>query len=118
MAYVSPEVQSGFSNNLIVLKDTLATIMTSDKYSALNHLQTQKNYLEYALKKESIITFADSEVSRVYIFTAKYNENTPIMQYIQTARVCGTSVYLIHFSLTLDKKAELYTKLLESFTCK
>jgi hypothetical protein len=118
MTYVSPDMQSGFSNNLVVLRDTLSTIMTSDKYSVLNNLQTQKNYLEYTLKKESIITFADNEVSRVYTFRAKYNENTPVLQYVQTARVCGTSVYLIHFTLTLDKKAELYTKLLESFTCK
>ena len=118
MTYVSPDVQSGFSNNLVVLRDTLSTIMTSDKYSVLNNLQTQKNYLEYTLKKESIITFADNEVSRVYTFRAKYNENTPVLQYVQTARVCGTSVYLIHFTLKLDKKAELYTKLLESFTCK
>jgi hypothetical protein len=84
----------------------------------MNHLQTKKNYLEYALIKESTITFQDSETSRYFVFEAKYNESTPRLKFIQTARVCGTRVYLLHFTLSLDKKADTYAKILETFTCK
>lgn len=117
-AYVSNDAQWGFSNNLVILKDTLTDIITSEKYSTLNQIQTQKNYLEYIKKQDKILTFHDGEVSRVFVFEAKYNESTPRMQYIQTARVCGAEVYLIHFSLTVSKKADNYITLLESFTCK
>lgn len=116
--FISPDIKSGFSNNLIIMKDTLENIMTSEQYSTINNLQTKKNYLEYIAKKDEIFRFSDDETSRLYIFEAKYNESTPRMQYIQTARVCGSNVYLLHFLLSVDKKADVYTELLKSFTCK
>ena len=100
------------------MSDTLDRIMTSTRYSELNNLQTTKNYLEYTKLKDEAFTFTDSETSRLYIFEARYNQTTPRMKYIQTARVCGTRVYLLHFSLSLDKNPDIYSKLLESFTCK
>jgi hypothetical protein len=92
--------------------------MTSEKYSEQNNLQTTKNYLEYSPVKDTIITFNDSETSRLYVFEARYNQTTPKMRFIQTSRVCGTRVYLLHFTLSLDKNPDIYSKLLESFTCK
>ena len=117
-AYISPETKGWFSNNLVILRDTLDQIMTSKRYSELNNLQTTKNYLEYTKLKDTEFTFGDSETSRIYVFEARYNQTTPRMKFIQTARVCGTRVYLLHFSLALDKDATIYSKLLESFTCK
>jgi hypothetical protein len=117
-AYVSPDVKAGFSNNLVILQDILANIMTSSRYSELNNIQTTKNYLEYKKITDTPFTFTDGETSRLYVFEARYNENTPKMKFIQTARVCGTKVYLLHFTLSLDKNPEIYSKLLESFTCK
>ncbi len=92
--------------------------MTSRRYSELNNLQTTKNYLEYTKTTDADFTFLDNETSRIYVFEARYNQTTPRMKFIQTARVCGTHVYLLHFSLSLDKDAAIYAKLLESFTCK
>jgi hypothetical protein len=92
--------------------------MTSSRYSTMNNLQTKKNYLEYGIVKEMDITFSDNETSRLFVFEAKYNETTPRLKFIQTARVCGTRVYLLHFTLALDKKSDNYSKVLETFTCK
>jgi hypothetical protein len=92
--------------------------MTSAKYSEQNNLQTKKNYLEYTQKKDNPFTFVDSKTSHLYVFEARYNETTPKMQFIQTARVCGSKVYLLHMTLSLDKNPDVYSKLLESFTCK
>jgi hypothetical protein len=92
--------------------------MTSAKYSEQNNTQTTKNYLEYSKVKDGILTFTDSETSHFYVFEARYNQTTPKMRFIQTARVCGTRVYLLHFTLSLDKNPDIYSKLLESFTCK
>lgn len=102
----------------MILKDVLDRIMTSRKYSELNNIQTTKKYLEYKKISDTPFTFADSEPSRIYVFEARYNETTSKMKFIQTARVCGSTVYLLHFTLSLDKNPDIYSKLLESFTCK
>lgn len=100
------------------MNDLLATPVTSKKYSELNYVQTTKNYLEYTKLQDSSITFPDSDESRVYVFEARYNTTTPRMKFIQTAKVCGTSVYLLHFTLSLDKDAENYISLMKTFECK
>lgn len=117
-AYVSPDVKYGFSNNIIVMQDSLNNIVTSAKYSELNNLQTMRNYLEYTKLQDIPFTFSDAEISRLYVFEARYNQTTPKMQFIQTARVCGTNVYLLHVSLSLDKSPTNYIELLKSFQCK
>jgi hypothetical protein len=117
-AFVSPDVKQWFANNFLILSDTLMNIMTSRRYSELNNLQTKKNYYEYGSLKEEDITFLDNELSRVYVFEARYNETTPKLKFIQTARVCGTQVYLLHFTLSPEKKSENYISLLKTFTCK
>ncbi len=117
-AYVSPDVKYWFSNNIIVMQDTLENIVTSEKYSELNNLQTMRNYLEYTKLQDIPFTFSDAEISRLYVFEARYNQTTPKMQFIQTARVCGANVYLLHVSLSLDKSPTNYIELLKSFKCK
>ena len=117
-AFVSADVKQGFANNLLIISDTLVNIMTSRRYSELNNLQTKKNYYEYASLKEEDMSFNDNETTRVYVFEAKYNETTPKLKFIQTARVCGPKVYLLHFKLSPDKKSDNYISLLKTFTCK
>lgn len=118
IAYVSPDVKYGFSNNLIVMSNVLDTPMTSKKYSELNQIQTTRNYLEYTKLTDAEMRFSDSEIGRVYTFEARYNEAAPRMKFLQTARVCGGTVYLIHFALTLDKDPTIYVPLLQTFICK
>lgn len=115
---MSPDMKYGFSNNLIVMKDGLNSIVTSSKYSELNNLQTSRNYLEYTKLQDTEFTFSDSETSRLYVFEARYNQTTPKMKFIQVARVCGSSVYFLHFSLSLDKSPDNYISLLKTFQCK
>lgn len=118
LALISPIVKYGFSNNLIIMKDNLDGIMTSTRYAELNSIQTVKNYLEYTKIQDDPIIFSDTDSSRVSVFEAKYNPSTPRLKFIQTAKVCGTDVYLIHFSLSLDKSPDPYITLAKSFSCK
>lgn len=118
LALISPDVRYGFSNNLIVMKDILNGVITSKKYAELNSIQTSKNYLEYTKLQDDLIIFSDSDESRVTVFEAKYNPSTPKLKFIQTAKVCGTRVYLIHFSLALEKSPDAYITLLKTFSCK
>ena len=118
MTAVSPEVRYGFSNNIVVMQDVLDTPMTSRKYSELNQIQTTRNYLEYTKLSDDVILFGDEDESRVYVFEARYNTTTGRMKFIQTAKVCGTRVYLMHAAIALDKDAANYTSLFKSFQCK
>lgn len=118
LSLVSPEIKYGFANNLVILSDTLDEIMTSARYSELNTLQTSKNYLEYVKLQDQSLTFTDEETSKVTVFEARYNTTSPRMKFIQTARVCGSKVYLLHFSLALDKSADPYIELLKTFHCR
>jgi hypothetical protein len=118
LALVSPDVRYWFSNNLIIMRDSLNGIITSSRYAELSSAQSSKNYLEYSKLQDDPIIFADTDSSRVSVFEAKYNPSTPRLKFIQTAKVCGTSVYLIHFSIALDKAPDAYIALAKTFTCK
>ena len=99
------------------MRDSLDAPLTSKKYSELNQIQTAKNYLEYTKVSDSAILFGDDDESRITIFEAKYNTTTPRMKFIQTAKVCGTTVYLIHATVSLDKNTDNYTNLFKTFRC-
>lgn len=117
LAIVSPDVRYGFSNNLIIMRDSLNGIITSSRYAELSSVQSSKNYLEYTKLQDDPIIFSDTDESRVTVFEAKYNPSTPRLKFIQTAKVCGTSVYLVHFSIALDKSPDVYIALAKTFAC-
>ncbi len=117
LALTSPDIRYWFSNNLIVMQDNLNGIISSKKYAELNNVQTTRNYLEYTKIQDDLIIFSDSDESRVTVFEAKYNPSTPRLKFIQTAKVCWTTVYLIHFSLALDKNPDAYIALAKTFSC-
>jgi hypothetical protein len=118
LALISPDTRYGFSNNLVIMQDSLNGIISSKKYAEFNSAQTNRNYLEYTKLHDDPILFSDSDESRVTVFEAKYNPSTPKLKFIQTAKVCGTKVYLIHFSLALDKSPDAYIALAKTFSCK
>lgn len=118
LALLSPEVKYGFSHNILVIGDTLTQPVTSKKYSELNNFQTTKNYLEYTKLSDEALLFGDTDESRVYVFEARYNTTTPRMKFIQTAKVCGTKVYLLHAAISLDKEPDNYVDLFRSFQCR
>jgi hypothetical protein len=100
------------------MRDSLNGIITSSRYAELSSVQSSKNYLEYTKLQDDPIIFSDTDVSRISVFEAKYNPSTPRLKFIQTAKVCGTSVYLIHYSIALDKSPDAYIALAKTFTCK
>jgi hypothetical protein len=117
LSYASLDVKYGFSNNILILSDELKTPMTSTKYAQLNQVQTTQKYLEYTKLKNDPILYPDGDTSQVYTFEARYNTSTPRMKFVQTAKVCGTRVYLLHVTLSLEKDPATYIDLLKSFQC-
>lgn len=118
MAAVSPEKKYNFSNNIVIIADKLDYIGTSKQYSEQNNLKTQKKYLEYSLVKSGPIIFGDSDEGKYYIFDARYNAQTQKLRFLQTAKVCGTTVFLLHASVSLDTDTSKYIDVFRTFTCK
>ena len=92
--------------------------MTSKKYSVVNYALTTGEYKEFVKLEEKVIAFSDKDESNLYVFEAKYNTATPKQKFVQTAKVCGDTVYLITFGLGLSTGATTkYEDLIKTFTC-
>lgn len=110
----------GFMNNLIILSDTLETPVTAAEYVSQSMLWASREYLSMQVENDELVTFADDEKSRLVIFRAKYNEVTEERLFFQTARLCGSTVYLITLGLENDTPPENYDRyrpILSSFSC-
>lgn len=100
------------------MKEKLTEAITSKKYSVVNHALTTGAYKEFVKLDEKTIVFGDKDESNLYVFEAKYNINTPKQKFIQTAKVCGDTVYLITFGLGLSTGAtSKYEDLIKTFVC-
>ncbi len=113
--------KKGFMNNLVVLSDTLHTQVSAGEYVHQSMLWASREYVSLTLESEEQLAFDDGESSRLIIFRAQYNEVTQERLFMQTARICGTKVYLITLALEneiLPEKYSQYTPILSSFTCK
>lgn len=112
----------GFMNNLTVLSDTVQSeTATSSEYMRQTMLWASREYLSTTIENEESVTFADGTTSALVIFHAKYNEITEEHLFMQTARICGKTVYLITLWLENDTAADTYDRyrpILASFTCK
>lgn len=118
LALTSTEIVSGYSNNMSILKEKLTEAMTSKKYSVVNYALTTGEYREFVKLEEKTIAFGDKDESNLYIFEAKYNTNTPKQKFLQTAKVCGDTVYLITFGLGLSTGVTTkYEDLIKTFSC-
>lgn len=118
LALTSVEIVSGYSNNMHIIKEKLTEAITSKKYSIVNYAFSTGEYKEFVKLDEKTITYPDKDEANLYIFEAKYNINTPKMKFIQTAKVCGDTVYLITFGLGLTMgDTTKYEDLIKTFTC-
>ena len=115
----SKENKAGFSNNLIILSDELQKPSTSQDYSLLNNVGTQKESLDYVWLGSEKLVFNDGTESKVYVFEAKYNLQTQKYKYIQTAKVCDQRKgYLLTIGiLPSNKEVDKYKDLLKTFSC-
>ncbi|MCH2189116.1 hypothetical protein MK079_04795 [Candidatus Gracilibacteria bacterium] len=117
---VSENEKFGWQRNLVVLSDTLEQVTTSTDFSILEQVQSRSQYEFYRELENVGIDFNDGEQGKVYVFEARYNRDTPILKYIQVARVCyPDTVYVATISVPTElKKHTQYIDMFKTFTCK
>ena len=120
LAITSSETKNGFSNNLIILSQKLENPTNSKDYSITNNIGSENEYLNYFKKASKEFSFNDSEKSMIYIFNAKYSEETPLLTFLQTAYVCeNNKAFFLTIALPLDISDTLkYEEMLATFKCK
>lgn len=120
LAVSSRDFNLWFSNNMLVLWWKLWISTNSKDYSIVNNLWASKEYMKYKELSKKDFVFNDSENSYVYIFEAQYNENTPLVKFIQTAHICNNlDAYLITIALSTDiDDTSRYEDLIKTFRCK
>jgi hypothetical protein len=104
----------------LVLSDTLNSFTTSKEFSILNSVWASRDYVDYQQLESKEIVFSDDETSVLYVFEAKYNQDTPSLKFLQTAYVCGQNkAFLLTIAISRSiKDISRYEQLLSSFDCK
>lgn len=115
---VSPDKKYNFSPNLMVISEQLDYAGSSKQYSELNNISTQKKYSEYGFVSSDIFLFDDSDEGKYFVFDAKYNSKTPKLRFIQSAKMCGTTVYFFNVTTGLDADAKKFANIFKTFRCK
>ncbi len=120
LAITSSDTKNWFANNIIILSQELEEFTTSKDYSITNNIGAENEYLNYFKKSGNDFSFVDGEESMLYIFEAKYSEETPTLQFLQTAYVCkNKKAFFITLALPLDiKDTNKYQKMISTFKCK
>ena len=120
LAVTSSETKNWFANNLIILSQVLDKYTTSKDYSITNNIGSENEYLNYFRKSAKEFSFADWEKSMLYIFEAKYAEETPLLTFLQTAYICkNNKAFFLTIALPINIEDTLkYEKMLSTLECK
>lgn len=120
LALTSSEASaSGFVNNLNIIEDTLQSLTSSTDYATKNYALSTKAFSNFTKLWQKSIVFGDKEAGIIYEYEAKYNANTPLQKFVQSAKVCKNKVYLITVGVT-DSTSDLsvYEPYITNFVCK
>jgi hypothetical protein len=113
------EPKWNFINNILILSDTLKTFTDSSEYSMANNIWAKREYTEYLQLSNEDFKFVDWTESKIYIFEAKYNLETPKLKFLQTAYVCNPNKgYFLTIAISPSiKVTDKYETLLSTFSC-
>jgi len=118
LAASSTTVRNGFSNNIIVLEEETDVWTSSEEFTKVTYTSSKDDYYYHNQKEEKSISFSDEWSSTLYIFEAKYNKNTPSLQFLQTGRICWDQTYLMTIAVWTLWNSGIYENILKTFECK
>lgn len=115
----APEPKWGFINNILILSDDLKTFTDSSEYSMANNVWAKREYTDYLQLENKDFNFIDGTSSKLYVFEAKYNLETPKLKFLQTAYVCNPNKgYFLTIAISPSiKTIDKYETLLSTFSC-
>lgn len=117
--YKSLNVNSGFANNISIVKEKLNTTMTSLNYANnnINAAQKMPEYLKLDERSIEITGDKNEKIpTKIHIFEAKLNEIGQKRKYLQLYATKDSTGYTVTLALPVDEpQTENYVPLLSSF---
>lgn len=118
LALKSTNERSWYFNNMIILSSE--NIPDTNSLSLMNSTESmlKRSLKSYELISKKDISFLDNDTGSLIVFSWKYNDSTPKIQYVQTAKMCWDMSYFITISVweVLDNY-DRYEDVLKTFRC-
>jgi len=115
---VSKVENDNFYRNILVLKQEFKNEISSLDFVIWNNTSSKNEYFYYKNIFEKNVLI-DWKKTKIYQFEARYSEDIPIFNFLQTGLVCNNKWFLITIALEKNNKSvERYEWLLASFKCK
>lgn len=109
-----------FLNNVLILSEDVKQGSSLTDYINSMNFNAKNDYFEYSEIKSKDFVFSDGTISKINIFSARYNDSTPRLNFLQTVNICPNSkAYFI--TLAIDNTitdTSRYENMLSSFNCK
>lgn len=119
LAYSSLESRDDYTNNIVIIGEDNS--MWENNHDLIRSLPSyfDETLQVFHRKEVSDIQFADNQSGTVLEFQGKYNNTTPLVTYLQTARSCGEKAYFLTISVAEQLESyDRYMYLLGTFECK
>jgi hypothetical protein len=122
LALKSQDKTDGLYRTLVILQDELLWTISSEQYARNDYKISIKKYSSFKELSEKSINFDDGTNSKLYIFEAKYNPDSPTIKFIQSSKVCSKNErnYVYNITIALPSsidELEKFEWLVKTLTC-
>ena len=101
LALRSPDKSDNLYRTLVILEDQLIGTLSSEQYARNDYQISIKKYSSFKELSEKSINFNDGTNSKLYVFEAKYNPNSPTIKFIQSSKVCQKAEKNFVYNITI-----------------
>lgn len=121
LVYASKKIgENGFRNNMIIVSDVRDTDVLPKDLIEQSVIDASQEYTSFFMLKNEELVFEDGSKSKIIAFHSQYNSLTEEQFFIQTAQICGDTLYSLTFGLDKNTPVENYInykKIFSSFSC-
>ncbi len=123
LALKSTDKSDNLYRTLVILEDTLLWNISSEQYARNDYQISIKKYSWFRELAQKSIQYQDGINSKLYIFEAKYNPDSPRMKFIQSSKICKdeNTNYVYNLTIALPSSAtdlDKYEWLIKTLQCK
>ena len=107
LALKSTDKSDDLFRTLVILEDQLIWNMSSEQYARNDYKISIKKYSSFKELSEKSINFTDGTNSKLYIFEAKYNPDSPTIKFLQSSKVCSQQDKNFVYNITIALPSSL-----------
>lgn len=118
LSFKSSSKRQDYYNNILIISENNTQNKSSQSLVNQSIWDIKSSLTSFQLLDQSQIIFEDEGESDVVIYKWRYNSSTPLLTYIQSARVCSDANYYITVSVAENLDSyDRYKSLIATFKC-